>query len=282
MNRRKFSSLVAVVGLLAMSACGGDSGSTDTSTQTDTPGTTDPGPLQDPGTPPDDPGKVDPGTSDPGKVDPGKPVGNPHTYWPGADWDTVWPEQGETAVYRAVLFGGDEKDVPAYMDYTPVDWKGGTWSRAVIGTPEPGNDGFIVYFDRSVPWNPTAKGVEVFSSNVADGPSMVEWFDPPATMNMDQPEGTSNTVPRDVHGEYGGFDDTMGANYKGTFVSYDASGDVPFGTVEGCMHIQIDLSGELIGAGSILIDVFLHPEQFLVKMTDTPGFALIELKEGWK
>jgi len=251
---------------MVLSACGGNSGGSDTTTQKDTPGTL-----------PDESGNADLGTTDPGK-----PAGNPHPYWANADWDTAWPEQGETAVYRAVLFGGEEKDVSAYMDHTPVEWKGGTWIRAIIGTPEPGKDGFIVYFDKSEPWNPKAKGVEVYSANVADGPSMVEWFDEPLEINMDGSEGSKNTISKEINGDYGGFEDSMGANYAFTIVSYEASVDVPYGTVDGCMHIQLDLSGELIGPGSIVVDAYLHPDQFFIKMTDTPGFALIELKEGWE
>ena len=32
---------------------------------------------------------------------------------------------------------------------------------------------------------------------------------------------------------------------------------------------------------SIPVDAWLHPQQIVVKMTDSPGFALVELKEGW-
>lgn len=259
--KRKWMIGIGLVSLLALVACGGgDSGGTDTSGQPDTPGTNDPGSQGDPGT----------------------QTGNPHSYWPNADWDTVWPEEGETATYQGQLFGGAIVDIVAHMDYTPVDWKGGSWSRLIAGTPEPGKTGFVVYFDRSEPWNPKAKGVEVYSETTTDGPSMVEWFDDPLAIGMDKPEGSKETVSTQISGDYGGFSDTMGVNYEYNIVSYDASVDVPYGTVDGCMHIQIILSGELIGTGTITVDTWLHPEQFFVKLTDAPGFAILELKEAWK
>lgn len=267
--------LAFLLGLaLAFAACGGGSSDTDEGTVTDIPTPTDTG--IDPGTP-QDPGSVedlstpqDPGTG-----------GNPHPYWIGADWDTFLPAPGETAVYAVKTFAQAEMDLTASLE-RGVAYEGGTWDRIVIGTLAPGSDGSAIYVDLSIPWTARVKGIVVYDANTAGGPLMTETFADPIVIPLDKAAGQTTTITTTIQGSYSGFEDDLDVTYVAGVVSYDETREVPYGNLSGCAHFRATLSGELIGTGELVVDVWAHPQQRIVEWVDAPGFILARLKSAWQ
>lgn len=62
----------------------------------------------------------------------------------------------------------------------------------------------------------------------------------------------------------------------------DGEVTVPFGTLTGCVILEATIPGDLGGPDGFVAEVIAHPEQRIVKWTDSPGFLLLELKEAWK
>jgi hypothetical protein len=200
----------------------------------------------------------------------------------GLSWRDMFPPDGATATYRVTTYEGTTLDLPATLEYG-VEWRGGTWDRFVIGTPEPGNEAQVVYFDRSSPWGLVVKGDEVFSAAITDGPEMVEVFDEPFVFDgsglPDTPfeGGTRITVelPGDIVM-------TVGVNYLLEVLALGEDVEVPAGSLGPTVQLQATVGGELLGGTTFTLGLWLHPEQFLVKMTDGPAFATIELLTPWE
>nr|MCU0280988.1 hypothetical protein [Acidimicrobiia bacterium] len=161
-------------------------------------------------------------------------------------------------------------------------WRGGTYDRFVIGTPEPGNEAQVVYFDRSAPWGFAVKGDEVFSADTAGGPEMVEFFEEPLVFSgLSLPDIAFEAEGMITLEFAGGGGLTQGVTYR--LEVLDLGGDVvvPAGTLGPTVELLATVGGELMGGGTFALGMWLHPEQFLVKMTDGPAFALIELLTPW-
>lgn len=210
--------------------------------------------------------------------------GTPHPFWgTGVIWESFLPADGETAVYTVRTFQQEELDLTAYLEHN-VEWKGGTWSRIVLGSTQPGAQGQTIYVDLSVPWQASVKGIEVFDEQTTDGPMMVEYFDDPIVLPLNLELGSTFHHETTIHGNYNGFEDSMGIVYDMEVTSYDDGWETDLGFLEGCVKIVVTLSGELIGSeGAILeVEIVAHPEQRIVHWVDAPGFILLDLKEAWK
>lgn len=241
-----------------------------------------------------DPGTTDTGVADTGggqdtavsdeggEQDTGGTAGHPHDYWADVDWDTFFPDPSKSAVYHVTTFSQVEKDLTARL-VENVEWMGGMWTQIVVGELTAGNDGMAIYFDRSEPWVIKAKGVVVYSEDVAEGPAMTEYFDEPVQIQLNKDVGIDQEISTDINGDYNGFTDTMGVNYSIGFEAFDAEVTVPAGTYQGCAHLKAVLGGELMGDGNTIdVEIMVHPKQTILKWVDSPGFLLAELKTEWE
>jgi hypothetical protein len=201
-----------------------------------------------------------------------------HPDW-GVSWAEVFPAEGETALYQLVTHDQVAVQLPAYMEYG-VEWRDGTWDRFVMGTPEPGNDGMAIYFERVEPWVIRVGGIEGFSASMPADPSMIETFAEPLLLEATQPLGEPYQVESEITIEGMGTPLVLGVTYEITVVAVDESVTVPFGTLDGCAHVEAAVGGAFIG-GIWEVEAWFHPEQFLVSMTSMPTFDEVELVEGW-
>jgi len=202
-----------------------------------------------------------------------------HPDW-GVSWADVWPAEGETAVYQVVTHDQAAMELDAYMQYE-VAWRDGIWDRFVVGVPEPGYDGMALYLERVEPWVIRIAGVEGFSSSMPNEPSMVEVFEAPLVLRATQPLGEPYQVDSTISIEGFGSPLVLGVTYEITVGAADESVTVPFGTLDGCAHVEAAVGGEFIGGGIFEAEAWFHPEQFLVLMTSLPTFEEVELVEGW-
>jgi len=199
----------------------------------------------------------------------------------GLSWATVWPADGATAVYRVTKWSGQEEDVPAVIEYG-VDFRGETYDRLTIGTPEPDNAAMVVYFDRSEPWKVAIKAVVTYGESFLDGPVIVEVFDVPTVFDGSLPEGESATSETEINLEFPNGSDTMPALYDLALVSLDETVDVPLGTVTGTALMEGSVSGEeFTGPEPFMAELWLHPQHLIVRMTGAPAFDIIEIVETW-
>jgi len=201
-----------------------------------------------------------------------------HPDW-GVSWAEVWPAEGETAVYHLETHDQVFTDLSARMEYG-VEWRGGTWDRLVMGTPEPGNDGMALYLERVEPWVIRVAGVEGFSASMPNDPSMIEVFEEPLVLEATMPLGEPYQVESEITLEGQGSPLVLVATYEITVVAVDETVTVPFGTLDGCAHIEAAVGGPFIG-GIWEVEAWFHPEQFLVSITSLPTFESVELVEGW-
>ena len=224
-------------------------------------------------------GTPDNGGTDEGGIDTAT-AGNPHDYWAGADWDTFFPAAGETATYQVTTFSQTQKTLMARV-VEDAAFKGGNWSKIVVGDLEPGKDGTAIYFDKSTPWVIKAKGIEVFSADVPDGPMMTEWFDDTLDIPLNKDVGEKTTISTEINGEYNGFADKMDVTYEIEWETFDAEVTVPAGVYDGCAILKATLGGELIGGTPLILRIKLHPDQKIIFWEDSPGFTLVELQTDW-
>ena len=201
-----------------------------------------------------------------------------HPDW-GVSWAELWPAEGETAVYQLVTHHEAALELDAYMQYE-VAWRGGIWDRFVVGVPEPGHDGMALYLERVEPWVIRVGGVEGYSSTTPDEPSMIEVFEAPLVLEATQPLGEPYQVEGTITLGGNGASISLGVTYEITVTAVDESVTVPFGTLNGCAHVEAAVGGELI-QGIYEVEAWFHPEQFLVRMTSLPTFEEVELVEGW-
>ena len=204
----------------------------------------------------------------------------------GGSWAAVWPAAGEAAAYRVTKFDGTQEDVPAVVEYG-VDFRGETFDRIVFGVAESGSEGLAVYFDRSEPWVLKLKAAEVFTPEVTTGPILTEMFATPLPFDGSLPFGETYSAEVEVLFEFmSGSPETFQAIYTFTGAATDQSVEVAFGTVEGAVVLDASVGGEFIFGDAEDGDPFeaqltLHPEHFLVMMTGTPAWNVVELLETW-
>ncbi|MBN2113419.1 MAG: hypothetical protein JW785_04755 [Acidimicrobiia bacterium] len=215
-----------------------------------------------------------------------------HPVWgmpPGISWSEFWPGDGETALYRATGRDGSEVDIPVTMS-KGIEHAGGTWDRLSFGAPEPGGTGLILYLRDDEPWTLTMWGMESYAPDfpAADW-ILTEWFDEPvsfglatypvdpdrieAGMNLKtKPDDPGFRLPMYFDLHYGEAAETL---------------EVPYGAVEGALHVTATWGGEFIGGEgyaeeTVDFDVWLHPELFLVRLfIQTNDWEKIELVEPW-
>jgi len=199
----------------------------------------------------------------------------------GLSWAAVFPPEGATATYRVTTYNGVTLDLPASIE-TGVEWRGGTWDRLVLGTPEPGNEAIAVYFDRSEPWVFKVKGIETFTAATTTGPEMVEWFQEPlvfdANVLPDEAMAADTAITLELPG--GGL--TLTATYQVEVIALDEEVEVAAGAFSPTAHLQVTIGGDFQGGGTFSLEMWLHPEQFLVKATDISAFAVLELATPWE
>ena len=200
----------------------------------------------------------------------------------GLSWADMFPPPGATATYRVTTYAGETLDLPGTFE-EGVEWRGGTWDRFVIGTPEPGNEAMAVYYDRSEPWVFAVKGDEVFTAATAGGPEMVEMFATPLgfdTMGMpDTPFEGETEITLEFAGG-GGM--TVGVTYLLEVAALGEDVEVAAGTLGPTVQLRATIGGAFMNGGTFSLDMWLHPEQFLVKMTDGPAFRTLELLTPWQ
>ena len=199
----------------------------------------------------------------------------------GLSWAAVFPPEGATATYRVTTYAGETLDLPATIEYG-VEWRGGTYDRFVIGTPEPGNEAQVVYFDRSAPWGFAVKGDEIFTAASTNGPEMVEYFEEPLLFDGLVLPDLAFQAEGEITLEFaGGNGMTQGVVYTLEVLSLGEDVEVAAGVLGPTVQLQATIGGEFMGGGEFSLEMWLHPEQFLVKMTDGPAFLTIELLTPW-
>ena len=75
---------------------------------------------------------------------------------------------------------------------------------------------------------------------------------------------------------------TLGVTYLLEVLALGEDVEIAAGTLGPTVQLQATVGGELLGGGNFTLGMWLHPEQFLVKMTDGPAFATIELLTPWE
>lgn len=198
----------------------------------------------------------------------------------GVSWSAVFPDAGETAIYRVTRFDGSTTDLPAVFEYG-VDFRGTPADRLVVGTAEPGNEGWALYFDRSEPWVFTVIASEVFDPGVPGGPSLTEIFDTPIAFDGTLGVGETFAVESQITLEFEGDGGTaLGVTYEMSPATVEESITVPFGTVDEVLRLDAEVGGEFIG-GLFEVKLWLHPDHALVRFEGAPAWDVMELVETW-
>jgi hypothetical protein len=199
----------------------------------------------------------------------------------GLSWAAVFPPEGATATYRVTTYQGETLDLPATIEYG-VEWRGETWDRFTIGTPEPGNQAITAYFDRSQPWVFKVKALETYTAATSSGPEMVEWFADPLTFDgMLLPGSPSQTDTQITVDFAGGGSGTFGVTYEAEVVDLGGDVEVARGTFGPVAHLRTTIGGEFMSGGAFAMELWLHPSEFLVRATDLSQFATVELLTPW-
>jgi len=192
-------------------------------------------------------------------------------------WDDVWPADGATATYQVVPYPDATEEVEALIEYG-VDYRGQTLDRLVFGPAVPGDRGMIVYFDRTEPWVFKVVAVEVFGTGEKTGPLYVERFE--AGMEFDGRNGVGESSESQgvLISEYpDGSADEYEVGYRATTTTDNGTIEVPYGTVEGVLHIGVNVGFPVAVDGEFAAELWLHPELFLVRMIGSPGWRDIQL-----
>ncbi len=194
---------------------------------------------------------------------------------PSLSWPGVWPDAGPFATYSATTFNGDTVELVASIEYG-VEWPGheGTWDRIMYGAPDdPINT--AIYLQRPEP------GIVVAGGAVSVDPDQVltEFFAEPLTIDLRLLPGDLRRVESEVTLEFPGFTDVLGITMDLEIVSTMETIEVPFGVVEGTLHLGVGVSGPFMGGGDFVLqaDIWLHPELGLVRWDFPPGLDRLEL-----
>ena len=198
----------------------------------------------------------------------------------GISWASVWPTEDATATYLATA-GADSFEVEAHMEYG-VDFRGMTVDSLVFGTAEPGNEGAVVYFDRSEPWVLKVVASVSYSPNVTDAPALIEFFAEPIVFDGTIAVGETYDVESEVTLEFPGAEgDTMGVTYAMTPATMTDAVTVPFGSVDGVLRLDVGIGGEFMGNSVFTTSLWLDSELFLVRFDNPPAWQRLELVEPW-
>ncbi|MBN2114485.1 MAG: hypothetical protein JW785_10205 [Acidimicrobiia bacterium] len=198
-------------------------------------------------------------------------------------WGEVWPAETAAATYLVQIMGSDTLEVPARLEYG-LDWQGGTWDRLVLGTLEPGQDGAALYFARPEPWVLRLWGVAQTSTDRED--VVLEHFEVPQDLDFTSLPDSPPTLEGSLLVEHqGGTFGPVPAIFQVEWVGVEDV-EVAAGLIPGTYHVRFGLGGEfyaLDGEGEIefFSDLWLHPEQFIVKWEPGPAGGPIELSTPW-
>ena len=209
-----------------------------------------------------------------------------HPAW-DVSWAALWPPDGATATYRVSLWGGGAVDLPARVDYG-VDWQDGTWDRITLGTVEAGEWGLALYFQRPEPWVLRIWGLETTMPGGPGQLARIRSRDGGARSSRALPE-TMARIDAGVLFDGGGGEapDPMNGTYALAVVGLETL-EVAAGTLEGVLHLQLNLGGEFFGAAdpdefTEFTDIWIQPGQLLVKWgRPAPGFESFELLTPWE
>jgi len=192
-------------------------------------------------------------------------------------WDDVWPADGATATYQVVPYPDATEEVEVVIEYG-VEYQGQTLDRLVFGNAVPGDRGMIIYFDRTEPWVFTVVAAEVFGGSEKAGPLYVERFEGGMPFDGRAAAGESSDSNGVLISEFpDGTSDEFQVGYRATTTTTDGTVDVPYGTVEGVVHIGINVGFPDVFLGEYVAELWLHPDLFLVRMTGSPGWRDIQL-----
>ena len=197
----------------------------------------------------------------------------------GISWASVWPAEDESARYLATS-GPNTFDVEAHLDYG-VDYQGTVLDRLIIGTPEPGNEGAAIYFDRSEPWVLKIYAVESYSEDTPGGPALVESFVDPLVFDGTLGIGETYDVQSEITLAGPGFGDTMGVTYAITPATLEDSVTVPYGTVDGVLRLDVGIGGQFMGDSLFTTSLWLDADLFLIRFDNPPEWERLELVEPW-
>lgn len=208
-----------------------------------------------------------------------------HPAW-DVSWAALWPPDGATATYRVSLWGGGTVDLPARVDYG-VNWQEGTWDRITLGTLESGEWGLALYFQRPEPWVLHIWGLE--ATMPGGQGSLLEYAAETGVLDLRGLPGTMARIDAGVLFDSGGEDapDPMNGTYALAVVGLETI-EVAAGTLEGALHLQLNLGGEFFGAAgpddfTEFTDIWIQPGQLLVKWgRPAPGFESFELLTLWE
>jgi hypothetical protein len=107
---------------------------------------------------------------------------------------------------------------------------------------------------------------------------MEEWWDEPLVVDFDMAVGETVTADAKQHTTMDGADVALeDMHYELTIEKVDGSVTVAAGEFTDCMVLK----GKLSGPFDLEAGIWLHPEQFGLKIDDSPMGAGIELKEAW-
>jgi hypothetical protein len=212
--------------------------------------------------------------------------GDLHPAW-GISWQAMWNgAEARMAIYRVQLMGSEWMELPARFEFG-VEWRGATWDRLVIGTVEIGQWGAALYFSRPEPWVLRLWGVAQTSPERDD--VVMEYFAEPQDLDLKLLPGAAPTLTGDMMVEHGS--GTFGpspAVFQAEWVGVDDVA-VPFGdpaTTIAAYHLRFGLGGDFYptqpgGEITVFSDLWLSPEEFIVRWDPGPAGGPLELVEPW-
>lgn len=197
----------------------------------------------------------------------------------GVSWDAVWPDEAETALYRATT-GDQVLELVGRVEYG-VEFRGATLDRFVVGTPEGGNDGMAIYFDRSEPWVLQVVAVESYRASQADGPELVETFAEPLRLDGTVGVGETSEVESEITIELANGSFVSGVSYRLMPAELEQGFSAAFGTIDDVLRVEAGVGGEFMGGSLFEVILWLHEDHFLVRFEGAPTWDLLELIEPW-
>ncbi len=209
----------------------------------------------------------------------------------GILWSDLLPGPDARAVYRVDMVVPDTPmshewgvagDLEARMEYG-VEWFGRecTYDRLVIGLDTPETPGLVFWFHLDGPWVVEFLGMEAWADgDTGRGPSAVETFAEPATLDLSGQPGETFTVEGKVTAiDSFGVED-LDASVAVTLRNGDAGPlAIAAGTFEQAIVYEILLYGPIVGGPDFVIEITVGPGNLILGMS-MPG-AAIELLEPW-
>jgi hypothetical protein len=211
--------------------------------------------------------------------------GDLHPAW-GISWSAIWRAiASQVGHYRTQIMGGETVELAAHFEFD-VPWRGGTWDRLVIGTLEPGQYGAALYFSRPEPWVLRLWGVAQTAPDRED--TVYEYFEVPQNLDLSLLPDNPPTLEGNMLVEAGfGTGEPIPAVFRMEWVGVEEL-DVGLGGTETLetYHLRIGLGGDFypLGPGgeiTLYSDLWLHPEQFIVRWEPGPAGGPIELSIPW-